>query len=869
MKYFITGCRINKILTGLLITAFVLTTLIPAAASPGSIDLEYRNTDIQDVIRSLAFIAGENIVVDDSAEGEVTVQLTGVTFERALNHLLRIKDLETYREDDVIIVATRDRIDELYRELERGLVSLDYLAAEEAGAIIRELLPGLDVQVLTGQNRLVLRGFTDQMKEARELLADIDQPEDREQEVVEVHRQTPENVAEELRELFPGLTVRARPGAGDVILHGRPDTVRQAVSLAGFLDVPDRDIEEIYRPENVEAELLYDYMTGLYPEDVMEINLRENVIFLKGKPVAVNDALHMLGNLDEAELIERSLAFQADYIDVEDLVEIITELDSDLRVSSSQGGRRIVLRGDESAVELAENLINSLDVPRRQVMLEVRIEEVSHTLLKERGIDPDRVENFTTFGVDYDDDYLPRSFDMEIPADFYRLLDETDSSQTLAHPRLMTLDGEEARLVIADLIPYEVGEYDEDREITSREFEEEEVGITMEFTPTITRDNTITLDIRPEVSTLIQEGPELTPPQVRSREFHNIVNLRDGQTFAVGGLIQDEIQETFRKFPVLGDLPILGSIFSYRSEQDHRTEIIIFITPRIIDLDRELPEHLRDLGVPRLRDYDEHGFRIEEDRLFQEEILERESDRHEDADLRPEKLKEEADVYKEKEIEEPAAQEKPEVEAEEKRAPLSERVDRILEKHMERYRADEKNEAEEKEEAAEYTKEDGIVEEDLDVDAAEKMDLDQEEKEIIEEELVEEDLGEMEMKREDISPEKLQRIIFRSRLNRREDWPEEVVYTFLSDEFIRQNDLQEMFGMESELEYTRESQRGDLLYTVTLPGEMVYQLGEDETLEELAERSSISADIILSASGVCIDEVSGGDKVVIPWPRLD
>ncbi|SDL59590.1 secretin N-terminal domain-containing protein [Halarsenatibacter silvermanii] len=856
MRHFIRESRLNKILTGLLIAAFILTTVMPAAASPGNIDLEYRSTEIQDVIRSLAFVAGENIVVDDSVQGEVTVQLTGMTFERALDHLLRIKNLEKHREDDVLIVATSERIDELYRELERGLVSLDYLGADKAAEIIRELQPGIDVQVLTGQNRLILRGFAHQMKETADLLADIDQPEEREQEVVEVHRQSPENVAEELRELFPGLTVRPRPGTGDVIIHGRPDTVLQAVNLVEFLDVPDRDIEEIYRPKRVKADQLYSHITGLYPEEALEINMRENVIFLHGSPAVVNGALEMLEKLDEAEFIESSLAFQADYIDVEDLVEIFAELDPDLRVSSSQGGRRIVLRGEENSVQLAEELINSLDVPRRQVMLEVRIEEVSHTLLKERGIDPDEVGNFTTFGVDYDDDYLPRRFDMEIPADFYKLLDETDSSQTLAHPRLMTLDGEEASLVIADLIPYEVIEYDGDREISSIDFEEKEVGITMEFVPTITRDDTITLDIRPEVSTLIQEGPELTPPQVRSREFHNIVNLRDGQTFAVGGLIHEEIQELSRKFPVLGDLPVLGTIFSYERERDVKTEIIIFITPRIIDLDEGLPDHLSELGAPKLRDYDERGYRIEEDSMFREEIEERKSEEALEEIIPAEEIKADEEI-----------KEEPKAERDEKRKPLSERIDRVLEEQLEKYRTpDEDDEADMKDEEKED--QDEIVDEIMDAKTEEEMDLDEEEMEIITENLMDEDRDRKELKEDDITRERLQKIIFRSRLNRRTDWPEEVEYTFLSDEFIRQNDLQEMFGMESDLEYTRESQRGDLLYTVTLPGEMVYRLGDNETLGELADRSGISAETILAASGMTADEVSGGDLVVIPWPKL-
>lgn len=723
--------------------SFILNPTEAIADESVIIDLEYRETDIKDVIRSLAVAADVNIIVDDSAEGEVTVQLQAVTFREAFDHLLKIKDLDYYQEGNLLIVATPDRLEELYYETERELYSLEHLEPEEARDVLAEIVPGLNVQTLPTERRLILQGFAEQIREAEEFLADIDTPRDRAYEIVSLEEQSPEAVADELEALYPDLTIRPRPAAGDLIIQGRSSDVQEAVSFIERLDVPDRDVERFYRVREVEAAELAAEVEGLYPEERLTIRVQNNLIFLDGSPEAVEDVYELLEELDEKEEVKEQRRIRADYIDLEELRDVVADMEPELDLATSPGERSLVIQGDESAINRAVNLIEELDQPRRQVMLDVRIEEISHSDLKERGIHPDQFREFATIGVQTDGNF-PTAVDISIPD--FRVFDEEDATQTLANPRLLALDGTEADLIIGDEIPYEIREV-VDGQIETVGFEYADVGITLNFTPTITRDDTITLEIEPEVSSILEMGAGLTPPSVQTRRFTNVISLRDGQTFAVGGLMQDEITKEIRKLPFLSQLPILGRLFQHEREVQEETEIIIFITTHIIDIMDEDDDMVQQLSQREEITFDDRDERIDPEELDYPEI-----------------------------------------------------------------------------------------------DEEELEELEQEEE--LQEEL-----------RDDS---------FRQELEQRPDWPEIYQFEFTSDESLSAAELNEIYGTGIKAIDVSRREDGRWDYQLDLPGEIVYEVQQGDTLADISARSGLSVDTILEASWLTEEEVEPGSILVLP-----
>ncbi|MGI9500331.1 MAG: type II and III secretion system protein family protein [Geminicoccaceae bacterium] len=151
----------------------------------------------------------------------------------------------------------------------------------------------------------------------------------------------------------------------------------------------------------------------------------------------------------------------------------------------------------------------------------------------------------------------------------------------LAEPNLTALSGETASFLAGGEFPIPVASDDNEIEIEFKEF-----GISLAFTPTVLSRNRISLRVRPEVSELSDNGAitlnGLTIPALATRRAETTVELGSGQSFAVGGLLSNDVQTTVSKFPGLGDLPVLGTLFRSQRFQTNETELVILVTPYLV-----------------------------------------------------------------------------------------------------------------------------------------------------------------------------------------------------------------------------------------------------------------------------------------------
>ena len=157
--------------------------------------------------------------------------------------------------------------------------------------------------------------------------------------------------------------------------------------------------------------------------------------------------------------------------------------------------------------------------------------------------------------------------------------------QTLAEPNLIAADGKEASFLAGGEFPYPVvSGTSGGTAAVSIEFKQ--YGIRLNFIPTITPRNTIRLQVAPEVSALDYthevEISGFQVPGVTSRKVNTEVELQDGQSFLIGGLLDNELSETFQKIPFLGDIPILGKLFQSETKTKNNTELIVIVTPEIV-----------------------------------------------------------------------------------------------------------------------------------------------------------------------------------------------------------------------------------------------------------------------------------------------
>ncbi len=304
------------------------------------------------------------------------------------------------------------------------------------------------------------------------------------------------------------------------------------------------------------------------------------------------------------------------------------------QIDASISNESIILSGmvksagaADRAVQLArayagDNVVNMMTLgSSQQVMLEVRFAEVSRSVGKDLGVssffrsngntfqgaigggsqlvpDPDtgagvlQLDSITgTFGI------FRRFFTDVAGLNIEAVLDALEDrglSKTLAEPTLIALSGEKASFLAGGEFPIPVvqsngagaGGGGQGAISGAVTVEFKPFGVSLGFTPTVLSDDTINLIVEPEVSSIDPTASinlnGISIPGLQTRRASTVLELRDGESFAIAGLLQRDFQTTVSQVPVLGSIPIIGSLFRSSSFQKGETELLIIVTPRLV-----------------------------------------------------------------------------------------------------------------------------------------------------------------------------------------------------------------------------------------------------------------------------------------------
>jgi len=271
--------------------------------------------------------------------------------------------------------------------------------------------------------------------------------------------------------------------------------------------------------------------------------------------------------------------------------------DSAIRVDDRTNS--LVITAYKSQIPQIEEVIDTLDQSKKQVVLQARIEEISRDELEKMGIDwsfdtlkligndGKAMKTLEMFGESVDNATVRYSSILD-------LLESNNKADLLANPQIATIDGKTASIKIGDQVPIVTTDVDSDGSKSST-VEFKDVGINLKITPRVTNNNKIVVKVRPEVST-VTGYTDTTPeyPIVSTRTAETNVRIQDGKTFAIGGLIKDEEIKAMSKVPLLSELPILGKLFQSESTEIAKRELIIFITPKIISDGEEVDTQLKN-----------------------------------------------------------------------------------------------------------------------------------------------------------------------------------------------------------------------------------------------------------------------------------
>jgi len=222
-----------------------------------------------------------------------------------------------------------------------------------------------------------------------------------------------------------------------------------------------------------------------------------------------------------------------------------------------------------------ESVINQLDIRRKQVNVEAIIVEISETKNKQLGIQwATALSGATGLLLGFTDD---KSWAGLVQA----LASDTDSN-VLSRPNLTTMDNEEANISVGQEVPVLGGAtFGSNNSNPFQSVERKDVGIKLKITPQVNEGNAIKLTIEQEVSSIA--GTTATDIITNKRQITTTVLANDGQTVVLGGLIDEDVQESAQKVPLLGDLPLIGSLFSSKSTTKVKRNLMVFLRAKIID----------------------------------------------------------------------------------------------------------------------------------------------------------------------------------------------------------------------------------------------------------------------------------------------
>lgn len=280
-----------------------------------------------------------------------------------------------------------------------------------------------------------------------------------------------------------------------------------------------------------------------------------------------------------------------------------------IQVTADKATNTLIINASQSDYDTLTKVIQQLDMKRRQVYVEAVIMEVGLDRLKSVGVDLSALIGYSSStynlavlgGVNQPPENLfnlvnlPAGITLQefnIRAALNALQSSSDVN-ILSTPQLLASDNKEAEIVVGENVPIPSGQNQTTGGTITTNITRQDVGITLKMTPHIMEDNAVKLDLLQEITAVEetvsqQVGTTTVGPTLTKRSATTTVIVNDKQTIVIGGLIRDDQTITSRKFPLLGDIPVLGWLFKTKAVEHRKTNLMIFLTPFIVKDQAEL-----------------------------------------------------------------------------------------------------------------------------------------------------------------------------------------------------------------------------------------------------------------------------------------
>jgi len=621
---------------------------LPASGADDTVTLNFVNAEIDAVVKAVSEITGRNFILDPKIKGTVNI-ISARPVPKSLVYptllsALRLQGVAAIEGNGVtkLVLETDAKMhgSDVGQggggdRLQTQVIILRNESAQQLVNVLRPLItPNNTIAAFPGANALVITDYAENLRRIEKIISSLDQPPAGEPSMVTLKYASALDVVPLINRLLGAeaatggaqagdaqqrVTLVADPRSNSVMLRSdNPARAARVKALIEQLDTPGRPGGNMY-------------MVYLRNADASRVaQTLRSLMGGGGDAPAAQSAPSMIGNtLGASSPATAQPAAGAPASTANPFAGATAGgaggmLPGGLMIQADVASNALIIMGPEPLYNNVRAIIERLDVRRAQVFVEALIVEVAADRMAEfgiqwqilQGINKSNVQGFggTNFGTrDSGNNIISGSLNLgalgqglnagilngtvTIPglgtitnlAFLARALEQDAGANILSTPTLLTLDNEEARIIVGQNVPIVTGQYTTPSSSTVQPFQtfdRKDIGIMLRVKPQITEGGTVRLVIYQEVSR-IESFSTTTGLVLSKRALESSVIVDDQSVAVLGGLIQDTFSDGSDRVPILGDLPVLGALFRYDARKRQKVNLMVFLKPTVVRTDAQ------------------------------------------------------------------------------------------------------------------------------------------------------------------------------------------------------------------------------------------------------------------------------------------
>jgi general secretion pathway protein D len=586
----------------------IIAVMISLPVQAETVTLNLKDADISALISTVAEVTDRNFIVDPRVKGKVTVissrPMDSEEVYQVFLSILKVHGFAAVPSGEVIkivpdvnakqdgIPTANDKSPGRGDEMVTRVVQVDNVAAAQLVPILRPLVPQQGhLAAYPATNVLIISDRASNVERLLTIIRRIDQVSDSEIEIIALQHASATEVVRVLTSLN-----RAEPAAA-----------KGAAAASAQVLVADERTNSVLLGGDRSSRLRMRAIIS-HLDTPLDAGGNTDVIYLHYAEAAeIVDTLMGVGQIEEQETQQgkgRTTSSTRGSFDIQ----------------ADESTNSLVITAPPDIMRTLKRVISQLDIRRAQVLVEAIIAEVGENTARDLGVQwifagdtsnnrgPVGAINYSNSGSPIADvvngvvtavngGTVPPLVDGALVgvgrfgsnsfnyAAVLNALASDANTNILSTPTLVTLDNEEAEIVIGENVPFVTGSFTSTADSATNPFQtiqREDVGLTLKIKPQINEGDALRLDIEQEVSSIADSVAGASDIVTNKRSIKTNVMVDDGQVVVLGGLIEEQVRESVQKVPLLGDIPYLGALFRSKTSDVKKTNLMVFIHPVIL-----------------------------------------------------------------------------------------------------------------------------------------------------------------------------------------------------------------------------------------------------------------------------------------------